>query len=115
MTKFSEKPLEKRQKEYQRITKDHPDRIPIIVENSKDSNMPDLNKKKFLVPKDLTVGDFIVIIRKRVKISPEMAIFLFVGDMIPPSVNTIEYLYSQHKSEDGFLYLTYSGENTFGC
>ena len=24
-------------------------------------------------------------------------------------------IYDEYKDEDGFLYMTYSGENTFGC
>jgi len=24
-------------------------------------------------------------------------------------------VYEDHKDDDGFLYITYSGENTFGC
>jgi len=28
---------------------------------------------------------------------------------------TMGAIYEEHKDEDGFLYIAYSGENTFGC
>jgi len=98
------------------IRSKHPDRIPVIVDKrSSDQSLPDIDKKKFLVPADLTVGQFMYVIRKRVKLAPEQAIFLFVaGGTLPPSVNTLQSVYDEHQAEDGFLYMTYSGENFFG-
>lgn len=32
----------------------------------------------------------------------------------PVAAALIENVYGDHKDEDGFLYITYSGENTFG-
>ena len=95
----------------------HPDRIPVIVDKrSGDNALPDIDKKKFLVPADLTVGQFMYVIRKRIKLAPEQAIFLFVASgTLPPSVETMQKVYDAHHDEDGFLYMTYSGENFFGA
>lgn len=73
------------------------------------------SQKKFLVPTDLTIGQFMYVIRKRIKLAPEQAIFLFVaGGTLPPSVSTLQSVYDQYRDEDGFLYIMYSGENVFG-
>jgi len=40
--------------------------------------------------------------------------FLFVEDVLPPSSALMSQIYEKHKDSDGFLYITYSGENTFG-
>jgi GABA(A) receptor-associated protein len=46
---------------------------------------------------------------------PEQAIFLFVSKgTLPPTVSSLQAVYDSHQDEDGFLYITYSGENTFG-
>jgi len=37
------------------------------------------------VPADLTVGQFVYVIRKRVHLSPEKAIFVFVKNTLPPT------------------------------
>jgi GABA(A) receptor-associated protein len=37
------------------------------------------------VPADLTVGQFVYVIRKRIKLSPERAIFIFIDNKLPPS------------------------------
>lgn len=40
---------------------------------------------RFLVPADLTVGQFVYVIRKRIKLSAEKAIFIFVDSVLPPA------------------------------
>lgn len=40
---------------------------------------------RYLVPSDLTVGQFVYVIRKRIKLSPEKAIFIFVRNVLPPT------------------------------
>ncbi|KAK9833134.1 hypothetical protein WJX74_008135 [Apatococcus lobatus] len=109
-----EHPLERRQAEAGRIRDKYPDRIPVIVEKAEKSDIPDIDKKKYLVPSELTIGQFVYVIRKRIRVSPEKAIFMFVKNVLPPTAALIENVYGDHKDEDGFLYITYSGENTFG-
>jgi GABA(A) receptor-associated protein len=74
-------------------------------------------------------------IRQHMKLSSEKAIFLFVNkDVLPPTgtypfityhfpsnrtecllaAALMSHIYEKYKDEDGFLYVTYSGENTFG-
>ncbi|CAM6038082.1 unnamed protein product [Sphagnum compactum] len=86
----------------------------VIVEKVEKSDIPDIDKKKYLVPTDLTIGQFVYVIRKRIKLSYEKAIFIFVKNILPPTSAMMSSIYEEHKDEDGFLYFTYSGENTFG-
>ncbi|KAG6387433.1 hypothetical protein SASPL_152620 [Salvia splendens] len=109
-----EHPLERRQAEAARIREKYPDRIPVIVEKAERSDIPDIDKKKYLVPADLTVGQFVYVVRKRIKLSAEKAIFIFVKNVLPPTAAMMSAIYEENKDEDGFLYMTYSGENTFG-
>lgn len=109
-----EHPLEKRKQEAQRIREKYPDRIPVIVEKADRVDVPDIDKKKYLVPADLTAGQFVYVIRKRIKLNPEKAIFIFVNNVLPPTPALMSSIYEEHKDEDGFLYITYTGENTFG-
>ncbi|XP_028751798.1 autophagy-related protein 8f-like isoform X2 [Neltuma alba] len=106
--------LEKRRTEAARIREKYPDRIPVIVEKAERSDIPSIDKKKYLVPADLTVGQFVYVIRKRIKLSAEKAIFIFVDNVLPPTGAIMSAIYEEKKDEDGFLYVTYSGENTFG-
>jgi GABA(A) receptor-associated protein len=67
------------------------------------------------VPADLTVGQFVYVIRKRIKLTPEKAIFVFVNGTLPATAALMSQIYKEHKDADGFLYVTYSGESTFGA
>ncbi len=46
------------------------------------------------------------VIRKRIKLSPEKAIFIFVNDVLPPTAALMTTIYDEHKDSDGFLYIT---------
>ncbi|KAI9127794.1 hypothetical protein K1719_000787 [Acacia pycnantha] len=107
-------PLERRKDESAKIKEKHPDRLPVIVDRADKSDLTRINKNKYLVPADITVGQFVYIIRRRIKISSEKAIFVFVNSTLPSTASLMSAIYEKHKDEDGFLYLTYSGENTFG-
>ncbi|RXI01178.1 hypothetical protein DVH24_001412 [Malus domestica] len=87
--------LEKRRAEAARIREKYPDRIPVIVEKAERSDIPNIDKKK-------------------IKLSAEKAIFIFVDNVLPPTGAIMSAIYEEKKDEDGFLYITYSGENTFG-
>ncbi|KAJ3058962.1 hypothetical protein HK102_010228, partial [Quaeritorhiza haematococci] len=113
----------KRQAEAKRIIASYPDRIPIIVERSPSnstSTLPELDKKKFLCPGEITVGQFQYVVRKRLKLEPEHALFLYVSSgggggggvagrkgggkgVLPPVSAQLSQVYRDHKDEDGFL------------
>jgi GABA(A) receptor-associated protein len=106
-----------RSTEASRIMKKYVDRIPIICEkNPKDNGIFNLDKHKYLVPLDITIGQFMYVIRKRMHLHAGDAIFLFVGDKhtIVPINTAMDQVYSLFKNLDGFLYIIYSKENVFG-
>ncbi len=106
--------LEQRKTESQRIMSRYPGRIPIIVNKAKHTDVPDLDKHKFITPAELTVGQFIYIVRRRLEMPPEKSLFLFVNNTLPTTSTLMSQLYEYHKAEDGFLYMIYAGESTFG-
>ena len=92
-----EHPFEKRRAEGEKIRRKYPDRVPVIVEKSPKARIGDLDKKKYLVPSDLTVGQFYFLIRKRISLRPEDALFFFVNNVIPPTSATMGSLYQVTK------------------
>ncbi|KAF8952786.1 ubiquitin-like protein atg8 [Podila verticillata] len=107
-------PFETRKAESARIRQKYPDRVPIICEKADKADITTIDKNKYLVPADLTVGQFMYVIRKRMELSPERGIFLFVGEVLPLAAALISSLYEEYRDDDGFLYFTYAGESTFG-
>jgi GABA(A) receptor-associated protein len=105
-----------RKTESERIKEKYPDRIPIICEKSSRNGgtLPDLDKTKYLVPHDLTIGQFMYVIRKRLKLDASEALYLFANGHIMTCSNTVGVAYDNYKDSDGFLYLKYSKESTFG-
>jgi GABA(A) receptor-associated protein len=115
MYKFqSSHPFEKRLSEATKIKVKYPDRVPVIAEIENSSELPSLDKNKYLVPKDLTMGQFIYIVRKRIKIPPEKALFVFVNNKLPATSEMIGTIYEKEKLNDQFLYFLIKSETTFG-
>lgn len=107
--------FETRAQEAYRIAQKFPGRVPVIVERSRSTKtVPLIDKQKFLVPGDLTLGQFIFVLRTRMKMSSESALFCFIANTLPTTGTLMKELYGKHREADGFLYVSYCGENTFG-
>ena len=64
-----------------RVRERHPDRVPCIVERgAREQSLALIDRRKYLIPRDLTMGQFAYVIRRRIKLSAEHALFLMVGD-----------------------------------
>lgn len=112
--------FDQRHTEAHKMLNKFPTRRPIIVEksNKNSKDLPTLKKHKFLVPYDLTIGQFAYVVRKQLTLPPEVALFMFIrsstGDIMAPSSTTILEIYKSYADEDGFIYVFYCGESTFG-
>ena len=106
--------FESRLEESTRIMAKYPDRVPVIIEKSNDTDIPDIDRKKFLVPNDVQLSQLMYIIRKRIKIAPEKSIYLFINSKLINGSLFMASIYENCTDKDGFLYVTYAGENTFG-
>ena len=84
--------LEKRQDEALRIKKKYPNRVPIICERYTVGD-PEIDRKKYLVPDDLSISNFIYVIRKRIKLKPENALYLFVNGKILNGTGLLAQIY----------------------
>ncbi|KAG6786997.1 hypothetical protein POTOM_008622 [Populus tomentosa] len=117
--------FEQRLEESQDIIAKYPLRVPVVVERYCKTDLPEMEKKKYLVPRDMSVGQFIHILSSRLRLTPGKALFVFVKDTLPQTANIwypsllpaaalMDSVYESLKDEDGFLYMCYSSEKTFG-
>lgn len=89
--------------------------LPVIVERGDGGrDLPLLDKTKFMVPRQLTWGQLIYLIRRRLAVSADTGLYIFVNNTVPPASATVQEIHEAHCAVDGFLYATYSGEATFG-
>ena len=113
-TNFKQKyKFESRRAESVRIKEKYPDRIPVIV-NVADKSKLKLDKQKYLVPNDLTVGQFIYVIRRKISLKPEESLFMFINNTLPMTSQLLSQYYKSNADPDGFLYVVINEESTFG-
>jgi len=111
---FKEKYIfEKRKNESELILAKYPNRIPIICERY-DKTLPHLDRKKYLVPEDLIMSNFLYVIRKRLKLDAHKSLYIAINNKIPPLSRSVSTIYDKSRDEDGFLYIKYCEETTFG-
>ena len=109
---FSE---EERQNEHARVASKHRDRVAVICQKKAGcEKLPEVHKRKYLVPNDLTMAQFAFVIRKHLNLTSDQALFLMVSGTAIPATMTMAQVSHKYHSADGFLYIDYMGENAFG-
>lgn len=93
----------------------YPDKVPVILERHASSEVAELSNRKFLVPRDLTVAQFLYMMRKRISMRSTDALYLFFNHELPCMTTTMGALYTQHRNaQDLLLHGVYASECTFG-
>ena len=108
--------LERRKSQCNKILQNHPDKIPVILERDKNCQINKPIKTKYILSKEVTMAEFVKIIREKLELKSERALFFLVnGKHSVTMTEDLEQIYSNHKDkDDGFLYMTYSEEIVYG-
>ncbi|ODN05118.1 Microtubule-associated proteins 1A/1B light chain 3C [Orchesella cincta] len=110
------KPLAIRKEEVAAIRVKFPAKVPVIVERyHKETQLPSLDKTKFLVPEEITMSQFITIVRNRLQLNSQQALYLLVSNKNLASLSRpLSQIYRDYRDDDGFLYVTYASQEVFG-
>ena len=78
------------------------------------SKMKDIEKTKYLISRDFTVSHFSLLLRNKIELNPEEALYLLVkGKYSIIGEARLSDIYEKYTDkEDGFLYIAYC-ENIF--
>ena len=109
-------PLEKRKEQFNKINNEYEGKIPIILERANKCTINKVIKTKYILSNTLTLAEFIKIIREKLELEPERALFFLANGKYSISTNeNLGNIYEKYKDkEDGFLYMTYSEEIVYG-
>jgi GABA(A) receptor-associated protein len=110
----NEHTFRERQAEAEKLRNKFPDRVPVIVERSPTASIGQLDENKFLLPWDLTVGQFYYIIRQRLNMRPEDALYFYIKYTSPYKNATMGAVYQLLRYFDFVLYVSYSDSSVYG-
>lgn len=92
----------------------HPGLVPVEVVHEQGSSDKKLGTYKYLVQPDMSMGQFMSMLRARLKIDATEGVFLMVGDVLAKNSSTMQDLYALHQDSDNILVITVAKERVFG-
>lgn len=111
-----------------KILEKYVDKCPIYLslDNAILSNIDPIFRKninRYIVTSNLTLSQYLSIIRKKINFSQNESLTLFIeifegnkliNTILAPLTSSIDYIYNNYKDDDGFIYLKIVKENVFG-
>ncbi|KAK7867494.1 hypothetical protein R5R35_004502 [Gryllus longicercus] len=103
------KTLEQRRSQAEAELQRYPNKVPVVVEEvAEESTFAPLPNRKFMVPRQLTAGQFYYMLRQRLRLASEETLFVYLGGYLPRATDALGCVYDRFHDEDGFLYAAYS-------
>lgn len=109
--------FEERVTQSQYLIEKYPTKIPVILQRcNTDRRLTRIDQNKYLIPVDTTVAGLLQILRRRLDLNHNIAVYIFCSEknILLSGSQIINDIYANYKDKDGFLYLDYCGENAFG-
>ena len=90
------------------------EKIPIIIKYIEGCKKLPLEKEKYIIRRNMTLSEFHYVLNKKIKITKQQSIVLFINNTLQLNSSTMGSLYNEYKDTDDILYITLRCENTFG-
>lgn len=116
ITKFKSQTLTKRRLLHERLMQRHGEnsRVACIIDRLH-ADDPAIEGHKILVSADESFGSLIGNhLTHKVKLDAHQSLFYLIRDTLVSPSDVMGTLYEKYKDDDGFLYIVYTTENTFG-
>jgi len=97
----------------QKLRRQHPDRVPVILKRSGNCTLPELERTQYLVPRSITLGSFTCTLRSVMKLNQSEGLILFINKELPPFSLTFDEMDEKY-SVDGLLTISIASESVFG-
>lgn len=114
--------LEERKEKSTELRKNFPKKIPVVIERIDtrgSEKLPLLKNREQQIGADMTLGEFVkTILRPSIKLQPDQALIVFIENELPAMSMMMSQLYHQYGEgvdRDGYLYISYIGQSTFGA
>jgi hypothetical protein len=113
--------IEERKRISGQILAKYKDKACIIIEKSKlckDKSIT-IKRTKYLADKSITIGELVNRVKKEIENIRDQAIFILIVDknmrgISPTMSSNINEMYTKYHHDDGFMYMEFLCENTFG-
>jgi GABA(A) receptor-associated protein len=97
-------------KRSRQLREKYPNHLPVIVL----TDILKIEKKKYLVSKQSTLGNFMYLLKSKININKNEGMIFIIEKKMPVLSDTIEEIYKLNSCSDEYLYITVLIENTFG-